>query len=125
MRLRLAPASDPLALLDERQGILDLRRSKHPDWRRIPTAGSFFRNIEPTSAAARRQAAGFFLEQAGAKAMRVGGARVFEKHANILVTEGECNAQDVRELARRLTAAVREKFGFTLVPEVRLLGFED
>lgn len=113
---------DPAELGKQRAEILDLRRQKHPDWRKQPTAGSFFKNIEPTSSAERRQAAGWFLEQAGAKGMRVGGARVFEKHANIIVAEDGCTARDVMELSRQMAAAVRLKFGFDLTPEVRVLG---
>jgi UDP-N-acetylmuramate dehydrogenase len=121
VRLRLEPG-DAARLRREREDILSLRREKHPDWRTTPTAGSFFRNIEPTSAAERRQAAGWFLEQAGAKELKVGGARVFEKHANIIVADPGCRARDVLELSRRMAAAVKAKFGFDLVPEVRLLG---
>ena len=46
----------------ERARIMDLRRSKHPDWQTMPCAGSIFRNIDPTSAAERRQAAGWSAE---------------------------------------------------------------
>ncbi len=120
-RLRLRPG-DRERLRARRQEILALRASKHPDWQRIPTAGSFFKNIEPTSSAERRQAAGWFLEQAGAKSMRVGGARTFEKHANIIIAERGCKAADVLELARQMAARVKEKFGIDLHREVRLLG---
>ena len=95
---------------------------KHPDWRTTPCAGSVFRNIEPTSAAERRQAAGWFLEQAGAGSFREGGARLFEKHANIIVTDAGATARDVFELSERMAAAVQEKFGFLLEREIRLLG---
>lgn len=121
VRLQVVPG-DPAALARRREEILELRRRKHPDWRTLPTAGSFFKNIAPTSAAGRRQAAGWFLEEAGAKAMRVGGARVFEQHANIIVAEPGCTAADVDALARRMADAVREKFGLVLEPEVRRLG---
>lgn len=120
-RLRLRPG-DRERLRARRQEILALRASKHPDWTRIPTAGSFFKNIEPTSNAERRQAAGWFLEQAGAKSLRVGGARTFEKHANIIIAERGCTASDVLELSRQMAARVKERFGFDLHREVRLLG---
>ena len=119
--LKLLPG-DAAELKKQRSEIVDQRRKKHPDWRKQPTAGSFFKNIEPTSAAERRQAAGWFLEQAGAKSLRVGGARIFEKHANIIVAEGDCRAQDVLDLSRQMAAAVKAKFGFDLKPEVRVLG---
>lgn len=121
-RFRLA-RGDPAALHAERDRILEMRASKHPDWRRRPTAGSFFRNIEPTSAAGRRQAAGWFLEQAGALHMREGGASVFDRHANIVVADGpDCTAADVDRLTRRMAEAVRAMFDLSLVPEVRRIG---
>jgi UDP-N-acetylmuramate dehydrogenase len=114
---------DADALLAKRQEILDLRAGKHPNLQQDPCAGSFFRNIEPTSAAERRQAAGWFLEQCGAKDMRIGGAAVYPKHANILINTGDsCRAQDVLELSQQMAAAVQEKFGFALMREVRPTG---
>jgi UDP-N-acetylmuramate dehydrogenase len=123
VRLRIAEG-DRAALAAERDRVLALRREKHPDWRTIPSAGSFFKNIEPTSAAGRRQAAGWFLDQAGAKEMRVGGARVFEKHANIIVKDSpDCTAEDVDRLSQRMAEAVERRFGLRLVLEVRRVGF--
>lgn len=122
VRLRLW-RGDRSRLRSERERLLVWRRERHPDWRALPTAGSFFRNIEPSSAAGRRKSAGWFLERAGAKALRVGGAGVFEKHANIIVKRSsDCRSEDVLELARRMAAAVRETFGFSLRREVRLWG---
>jgi UDP-N-acetylmuramate dehydrogenase len=120
-RLKLDPARAEV-LGQRRQEILALRASKHPDWRTTPTAGSFFKNIEPTSNAGRRQAAGWFLDQAGAKDLRVGGARTYGKHANIIIAEPGCTAQDVCDLAVKMAEAVRAKFGLRLRREVRLLG---
>ncbi len=119
--LKLEPADIP-TLEKERERIMELRRTKHPDWRTLPCAGSVFRNVEPTSAAERRQAAGWFLEEAGAKGVKVGGAHLFEKHANIIIAEPEASALDVFELTEKMIAAVREKFGFELVREIKLLG---
>jgi len=108
----------------ERERIMELRRTKHPDWRTMPCAGSVFRNIEPTSAAQRRQAAGWFLEEAGAKDFRVGGAHLFEKHANIIIADTDTGAssRDVLELMEKMVSAVRERFGFELEREIKLLG---
>lgn len=119
--LRAGPG-DAGALRARREEILALRASKHPDLRTTRTAGSFFKNIEPTSKAERRQAAGWFLEQAGAKDLRVGGARTYDKHANIVIAEDGCTADDVLELSRRMAALVRERFGLALQREVRLVG---
>ena len=106
----------------QRQEIMQLRSAKHPDWRRVPTAGSFFKNIEPTSKAERRQAAGWFLEQAGAKSLRVGGAHTFSEHANIIVADAGCTASDVYELSLQMAALVKDRFRLVLQPEVQMLG---
>lgn len=113
---------DKNTLEKERQEILTLRHQKHPDLKAYPCAGSFFRNIEPTSAAGRRQAAGWFLEQVGAKDMKIGGAAIFEKHANIIVKSKGCSAQNVYDLSNLMAKAVKDKFDLTLNREVRLIG---
>ena len=119
--LKLKPC-DISTMRQERARIMDLRRAKHPNWESMPCAGSIFRNIEPSSAAERRQAAGWFLEQSGARDLRVGGAYLFEKHANIIIAESGASASEVNELMSQMTAAVQKHFGFKLEPEVLLLG---
>ncbi|MDZ8117453.1 UDP-N-acetylmuramate dehydrogenase [Pontiella agarivorans] len=119
--LKLKPC-DAETMQKERERILELRRTKHPDWKINPCAGSVFRNIEPTSAADRRQAAGWFLEEAGAKDFRVGGAHLFEKHANIIIADSGATAADVYELTEKMIAAVRKKFNFELKREIKLIG---
>jgi len=119
--LCLMPA-DPIALARERAEILLKRAEKHPNLTTQPCAGSFFRNIEPTSKAERRQASGWFLEEAGAKNLKVGGAYVFEKHANIIIKGPEALAQDVHDLHLKMIDVVKEKFGLQLIREVRFAG---
>ena len=106
----------------EREEILSMRREKHPDWRALPTAGSFFKNLPPEQAGEHRRAAGRFLEEVGAKTMREGGAHVFEKHANIVIAGPGATARDVARLSARMASAVQERFGFVLEPEVRFWG---
>ncbi len=117
----LPKASKPV-MQAERDRIIQFRKDHHPDWHETPCAGSVFRNIEPTSAVERRKAAGFFLQEAGAHLFRVGGARLYEKHANIIVADPGCTAQDVWELCGKMAAAVKEKFDIELTREVRFLG---
>ncbi len=111
-------------LIDEFMRIISWRRERHPDSRITPCAGSFFRNIEPTSRAERRQAAGWYLAESGALEMRCGGAAVYDRHANIIIkAEPDCSAEDVLALSVRMAGAVRQQFGVKLLPEVRLVGF--
>ena len=117
---------DREALLKEREEILKVRHEKHPNLETEPCAGSFFRNIEPTSKAGKRQATGWFLEQAGGKNLKHGGAIIFSKHANIIIKSNGCTAQDVYELSKMMAKLAKEKFDLDLVREVRFVGkFKD
>lgn len=115
-------SGDKKELLKQRDEILELRREKHPNLTTHPCAGSFFRNIEPTSKAQKRQAAGFFLEQAGGKLLRRGGAAIYEKHANIIIKKDNCRAQDVYELSVEMAKLAKKAFDLDLEREVRFVG---
>ncbi len=118
-RFRLQ-TGDRRALLDRMEEIRAFRRERHPDWRREPCAGSFFKNLAPTSAAGRRQAAGAVLDRAGAKKLREGGAFVYPKHANIIVSDGRASFSDVVELAARMRRLALEREGVELFREVMI-----
>ncbi|MFN3883902.1 MAG: UDP-N-acetylmuramate dehydrogenase, partial [Rhodocyclaceae bacterium] len=82
----------------------------------LPNAGSVFRN-PPNDHAAR------LIEAAGLKGLEIGGARVSEKHANFIVNPGGvASASAIESLIGRIQAEVQERFGVTLVREVRILG---
>jgi UDP-N-acetylmuramate dehydrogenase len=119
----LEPSDDDKALLlKERAEKLSVRLKKHGDWKTTPCAGSFFKNVMPSSNAGQRQAAGWFLDEAGAKGMHVGLAHPYKEHANIVTRDNGATAQDVYDLTLNMAHAVKEKFGFELIREVRLLG---
>jgi len=86
------------------------------------TAGCFFKNIPDSGQPFGKLPAGKLLEEIGAKSISVGGARVFEKHANIIINDGSANSNDIRLLADRLKKLVRAKFGVDLEEEVTRVG---
>ena len=77
--------------------------------------GSVFKNPGGDSA-------GRLVEAAGLKGAREGGAQFSELHANFIVNHGGATAGDVRALIARAIAAVRERFGVELEPEVEMVG---
>jgi UDP-N-acetylmuramate dehydrogenase len=77
--------------------------------------GCAFRNPEGMSA-------GRLIDEAGCKGMRVGAVEVSPLHANFLVNLGGGSAADYRTLMERVAAAVYEKYGVALEPEIRLAG---
>ena len=109
-RLDAAEAATIKARLD------DIRR-----WRQahqplgIPSAGSVFRNPDGTSA-------GKLIDEAGLKGLRIGGATVSAKHANFIVNDHKGSAADVRRLAERVRAEVRERHGVELQFEIEFVG---
>lgn len=76
-----------------------------------PSAGSVFRN--PAG-----DFAGRLLEQAGMKGRSVGGARVLDEHANVIVTAPGATASDVRALLEIMRQAVYKKNGIELSEEI-------
>ncbi len=111
---------DADTIVKRMEEIKALRRGKHP--RSEPSAGCFFKNIEDASQPHGKIPAGRLLEEIGAKNMSVGGAKVFENHANIIVNTGSATSQDIRRLADLLKKKVFETFGIMLEEEVIQLG---
>jgi UDP-N-acetylmuramate dehydrogenase len=81
----------------------------------IPSAGSVFRNPDGTSA-------GKLIDEAGLKGLRIGGATVSAKHANFIVNDQKGSAADVRRLAERVRADIRERHGVELQFEIEFVG---
>ena len=75
------------------------------------TKGSVFKNPPGDFA-------GRLLEEAGAKGLRVGGAYVWEEHANVIVSGPGATPSDFLALSRLMRNKVLFKFGIRLVPEV-------
>lgn len=80
-----------------------------------PTCGSVFRNPPGDYA-------GRLIEASGLKGVCIGGACISEKHANFIVNTGAATAADIFALMQKAQQTVKEKFGVTLEPEVRVLG---
>ena len=76
------------------------------------TCGSVFKN--PPNAPA-----GKLLEEAGCKSLRVGGAYVWQEHANVIVAGDGSTSSDILALARLMAARVRARFDVVLEPEIR------
>lgn len=130
-RLHFATQGDPDTILSEAKIYQAQRRDKQPY---APSAGSFFKNVvdktladslpalTPGMKAAGVVPAGFLSEACGLKGLREGGAQVSDKHANFLINVGGATAEDLRRLAQRVKAVVRDRFGVVLEEEVLYVG---
>jgi UDP-N-acetylmuramate dehydrogenase len=100
---------------------LAVRAHKHPP-RETAYAGSYFKNpVRPDGA---KVAAGYLLEQVGARELSVGGAAVYPGHCNFLINRGNAAARDILALAGELKTRVKERFGIELEEEVIFLPAE-
>ena len=64
---------------------------------------------------------GFLIDQSGLKGRKIGGARIWEGHANYIVNAGGAKSGDVLELIKLAKEKVKEKFGIELEEEIRVI----
>ncbi|MCB1669885.1 MAG: UDP-N-acetylmuramate dehydrogenase [Gammaproteobacteria bacterium] len=122
--------------------VIAIRQSKLPDPARLPNCGSFFKNpvIDqatfqtlsarydripvfpvPDQPGQIKIPAAWLLDQAGWKGRRQGAAGVHREQAVVLVNHGGASGAELLALARDMQAAVLDRFGIALEPEVRIV----
>lgn len=134
-RLRLRPA-DPLELRKTATGIRSIRDEKYPP--SMKCAGSIFKNllfaqlppavqtqIPPQLVREGKVPSAWFLEQTGAKGMRLGDIQVASYHANLIYNDGAGTGADLIALISELKGRVHDRFGFDLEEEVQYIGGEN
>jgi len=86
-----------------------------------PSAGCIFKNDYSIGIPS-----GKIIEDLGLKGVKIGGAKVYEKHANFIINYKNAKANDVFELIKFIENSVYERKGYKLEKEVQLLGdFQD
>ena len=125
----------PQAMLKKQaEEILKARNNKYP--KGIFCPGSFFKNfpierigkkklnsIPPDKIVFGKLPAGYLLEAVGAKGAKRGKIKIADYHANLFINIGGGRPEDFYELAKLYKRKVAQKFGITLEPEVKLVGF--
>lgn len=103
------------AVIDEiMQRNLEFRKLRQPTLS-LPNAGSTFKNPANDSA-------GRLLDLAGAKDLKVGGAKVWENHANFIVNDGDATSEDILNLMYKMYNVVKDKYTIELKSELKYLG---
>ena len=70
----------------------------------------------------REGGAGRFIEQAGLKGKRIGGAEISTQHANFIINTGNATANDVRGLISLVQEKVKDRTGLKLETEISFVG---
>jgi UDP-N-acetylmuramate dehydrogenase len=104
---------DPERILRKTKEIWMYKRNSQP--LNTKNAGCIFKNPRGLSA-------GALIDQAGLKGMRVGGASVSEKHANFIVADAGCTADNVLKLIKIIQEKVFDRNQIHLETEVQMWG---
>ena len=92
---------------------MEARRSKQP--LEYGSAGSVFKRGNGFIAAK-------LIDDCGLKGTKIGDAEVSEKHAGFIVNKGNATAKDVLELIKHVKTVVKEKTGFNIEEEIKIIG---
>ncbi|MFR9526835.1 MAG: UDP-N-acetylmuramate dehydrogenase [Rikenellaceae bacterium] len=135
-------ARGEVTLRNIREAICAIRSSKLPDTAVVGNAGSFFKNPVVDASVAEalcekyptmpkylvkedhtkvKLAAGWLIDQAGYKGYTAGRVGVHPKQALVLINLGGATGAEVLALSDRIVAAIKEKFGVEISPEVNIL----
>ena len=82
------------------------------------TAGSTFKNPQGLRAWE-------LIQKSGCADLKIGGAKVSEKHCNFLINTGTATADDIEKLGETIIKKVKEKTSITLEWEVKRMGISD
>ena len=137
--LRRMGISHP-TLAQMRQVVIDIRKSKLPDWHVMGNAGSFFKNpvldacafaqlqtsfpdvrYFPLSDGRVKVPAGWLIEKCGWKGRRIGNVGVYERQSLVLVNYGNACGTEILALCNAIIKDVEGKFGIRLHPEVNIV----
>ena len=76
-----------------------------------PSLGSVFKKCSTTGA-------GYYIEKAGLKGYRIGGAEVSCKHAGFIINRGGAISADVRALIAHIQCELKKRFDVDICPEI-------
>ena len=100
------------AIQAEMDRIIGQRKEKQP--LDLPSAGSTFKRPQGAYAAQ-------LIDQCGLRGFRHGGAAVSDKHCGFVVNLGGATCADVLALCDEVRAIVKEKTGYELEKEIRVV----
>jgi len=120
--------------------VIQIRKSKLPDPKKLGNCGSFFKNpiindVEfkkfhnnypqapyyKISNSEYKIPAGWLIEQSGFKGKRIGDAGVHKKQALVLVNYGNATGKEIVSLSKKIQTKVKEDFGISMTPEVNII----
>lgn len=134
----LQDIEDP-TLQDVRDAVIRVRERKLPDEKKLPNAGSFFKNpyistelsdnllkeypempAFPQKDGTVKTSAAFLVDKSGYKGKRSGNVGTYPTQPLVIVNYGTRNGQEIVDFMHEVQNAVKTTFGIELEPEVRI-----
>lgn len=125
---------------DVSNAVIAIRQSKLPDPKELGNSGSFFKNpiitrdhfekvkaqfpevrhydVSPTEV---KVPAGWLIEQAGFKGIRIGDAGVHKNQALVLVNYGNASGQEILNLSKEIQKTILDKYTIAIEAEVNVI----
>lgn len=107
---------DPQAIKAQMDDLMRRRKDKQP--LEYPSAGSTFKRPEGSYAS-------LLIEQCGLKGFSVGGAQVSQKHSGFVINTGNATFNDIMALIQEVKKIVKEKTGYALECEPKVISNRD
>ncbi len=123
------------------EAVCKIRSAKLPNPQDLGSAGSFFKNpiilreqaeellykypdmpVYPVDDKHVKIAAGWLIDKAGCKGLKLGNAGTYHNQALILVNYGHATPNEILDVAIYIHKKVLEMYGINLEPEVRIYG---
>lgn len=120
--------------------IMEKRKNSLP---KLPSCGCDFKNLEPAEygddvveklrklspktdeviqKSKGKLPAGFIIETIGLKGCEIGGAKVSDEHANIIVNYKNATANDIFTLINKIQGDVKDRLGIEIEKEIQFVG---
>lgn len=126
-------------LQEVRDAVIRIRKRKLPNEKELPNAGSFFKNpyisselsaklltqypdmpAFPQKNGTVKTSAAYLVDKAGYKGKRSGHVGTYPSQPLVVVNYGTTDGKEIVRFMHEIQAAVSEKFGIELEPEVRI-----
>lgn len=104
--------NDPREIKEKIKAFRQKRSSSQPIG--SPSLGSVFKRVENVGA-------GMYIDKAGLRGYRIGGAEISAKHAGFIVNNGGATLQDVLALIKLAKIKVFSAFGISLSEEIEII----
>ncbi len=132
----------PSSIEEVREAVLSIRAAKLPDWRQVPTVGSYFKNPRVTSSVyetlkvrfpeippARNEegvvkiSAAWLLDKVcGLKGFTLGNVSTHDRQALVVITNGKATSKEIFMFGEMISKKVFDATGIILEREVELIG---